>query len=268
MRILLFLLSSLVLASCSSLPEPQMNPVEPHLKVVTYNVNWGGNKADLVARYLIESDADIIFLQETHKAWEKYLKHFLAAKYPHAEFKHSRGAGGIAFFSKYPLHDVKLIKPQAGWFPGLKARVETKLGAIQLLNVHLKPPLSDTGSVSLSAYYQTQFIHKAELKELLAEFDPEQPLIIAGDFNENEDKAGIQSVMKRGFESALLNFDDESPTWKWNLSYGLSWSDRYDHLIYNKFLRCTGAQVKDIPASDHFPVMAVFTKEKPNTGAE
>ena len=88
----------------------------------------------------------------------------------------------------------------------------------------------------------------------------EKPLIIGGDFNENDDDGAVESMYSRGFRNALIQYDDDSPTWKWKLPLGLSLSGRYDHLIYNSGLQCSGAEVTQIPASDHMPVRAVFVK--------
>jgi endonuclease/exonuclease/phosphatase (EEP) superfamily protein YafD len=76
-----FILFSLIISGCAALPEPVFSPKEGNLRVVTYNVNWGGADPDKIAGYLDQADADLIFLQETHRQWEDYFKKHLNHRY-------------------------------------------------------------------------------------------------------------------------------------------------------------------------------------------
>ena len=76
-----------VASGCATLPEPDFDPGEPALRVVTYNVNWGAPDPGKVARFLAKCDADIVCLQETHPRWEIYLKNHLSATYAHSSFR-------------------------------------------------------------------------------------------------------------------------------------------------------------------------------------
>lgn len=260
---LLMLLLILVLASgCASLPKPDFEPDGPALRVVTYNINWGFSTPYKVVRYLIDADADIICLQETHGYWEAFLKKYLAMSYPYSSFHSAGGAGGIAFMSKYELNNVKAIEAEAGWFPALYAEVMTDIGTVQFLNVHLKPPLSESGSATVSAYYESTNVHQKEIAHFLKGTDMNAPLIIAGDFNENERKKAIRTLLNHGFTDALSLYDKKSYTWLWRVMPGITLKNRYDHIVFSKHFSCTGAQVSDIRASDHEPVMAVFMRSR------
>ncbi|HEX5221045.1 MAG TPA: endonuclease/exonuclease/phosphatase family protein, partial [Verrucomicrobiae bacterium] len=61
-------------------------PTGPHLRVLTYNVNWGGARPDLAIEAIRSSDADIVCLQETTPQWEQYLRQYLP-EYRFAEFR-------------------------------------------------------------------------------------------------------------------------------------------------------------------------------------
>jgi len=248
----------LILAGCATAPKPNFSPAEPNLKVVTYNINWGCPQPAVVVDYLAESNADVICLQETHSQWEAILKYSLSARYPYSAFKGSAGAGGIAIMSKYPLRDAILIEPNEGWFPALLATVQTPLGMVQILNVHLRPRLSNTGSVSVSAYLDAPDIHLKEISGFLTRADRDKPLIITGDFNENDDDKAIRWLIENGFNDTLRTFDTYTKTWVWNTSAGISLKARLDHIIINKYLNCTGSAVAPVRASDHLPVFATI----------
>lgn len=133
------------------------------LKVVTFNVNFSGVDMAKAARVLRKTDADVVALQETTPAWEQSLRRRLRGLYPVQRYRHAGGAGGLAFLSKYPLNSLKVIPPPAqGWFPAWLVQVRTPLGQVLLLNVHLRPPIGDTGRMSSvpSAYFYTRNIRK------------------------------------------------------------------------------------------------------------
>lgn len=256
MRIIMILL--LIATGCTPNRQPVFSPDQPHLKVVTYNVNWGFGRPTLVVDFLDDTDADLICLQETHSQWEAAIKRRLLARYPYSIFRGSGGAGGIALMSKYPLRDVLVIEPNEGWFPALLVKAQTPLGEIQILNVHLRPPLSDTGSVTVSGYYNAPDIHLKEIKDFLVRTDPNKPLVITGDFNEDENDKAIQWLIDNGFTDTLSSFDTYTKTWIWNTSAGVSLKDRYDHIIISKHLDSTGVAVAPVRASDHLPVIATI----------
>lgn len=253
-----------VFSGCQSLPKPNFSPQEPHLSIITYNVNWGGHHGR-VAEFLQKADADIVCLQETHPQWENDLKAVLKKQYPHCAFHHSRGAGGIAFMSRYPLSDSRIIESKAGWFPAFYVKTSTPIGEIGILSVHLKPPLSNNGSASPYALLNAGNVHAKELQQFFEAIDPATPTIVAGDFNEDESGRACQWLVEQGYTDSLSLFDRKSPTWIWPTSYGIVLKDRYDHIFIKDPLQCTGAGVFRIKASDHEPVLSVVQRNtQPN----
>ena len=60
------------------------------------------------------------------------------------------------------------------------------------------------------------------------------------------------------YTDALSLFDRRSDTWVWRVMPGITLNDRFDHVLFRGDLRCTGARVSRVRASDHMPVLAVF----------
>jgi endonuclease/exonuclease/phosphatase family metal-dependent hydrolase len=253
---------AVVTGGCTSLPKPDFEPGAAHVTVCTYNVNWGCPAVAEVVRFLSTSDADIVMLQETHAEWEKILRSQLGGEYRYCVFQEWRGAGGIAIMSKYRLQGVRTLEPGAGWFPALYAEVESPAGRLKLLSVHLRPPLSDDGSVTLSAYASAPDIHRRELEGFILQCGSTERLIVAGDFNENENSDGVRWLIESGFRDALSIYDRSSDTWRWRVGYGITMHNRYDHIVIGSGLSCTGARVTAVPASDHMPVLGVITAGK------
>jgi endonuclease/exonuclease/phosphatase family metal-dependent hydrolase len=264
------LCAALMIGGCrqvGSVAQPDFTPGRPHLSVVTYNVNYGVAQPENVIRYLAGSNASVICLQETHQRWERILKPALEQAYPHSYFQDWGRAGGLALLSRYELGPVRVIQPEVGWWPALLAEVETPAGAIQILNVHLKPRLTERGRITVSAYCRAPGIHREELAGFLRHVDPQRPLIIAGDFNENEVGLAMRCLFDQGFASALSAYDGRSKTWRWTVWPGIVVNDRFDHIMYSDHLDCTGAEVVQVSGSDHMPVRAVMVRKGPVVAA-
>lgn len=226
--------------------------------VVSYNINWGSPAPERVVAFLRETGADIVCLQETHPQWEALLTARLRPVYPHTKFVTAGGAGGIAILAKHPLRGVRALEAEAGWFPALRAEVDTPSGTVQVLNVHLRPPLTERGSATPSAMYQAPKIHRAEMAGFLVGMDRDRPLLIAGDFNEEEGSGAVRQLIDDGFTDALSLFDRKARTWEWPVVSGVAVRRRYDHILVNAPWRCVAARVGEVQASDHYPVVAVF----------
>jgi endonuclease/exonuclease/phosphatase (EEP) superfamily protein YafD len=245
-----------LLAGCGERREVDFFPDEPSVRVVTYNVNWGFANPQEVVLFLDSADADVVCLQETHAAWEAYLKSALGKRYPYRVFEDRGGAGGIAIMSKQHIGAVEVLEAEEGWFPALLATVDTAIGPVQFLNVHLKPPLNEGGSASASALYNAGGVHLEEIQGFVRSVDQGRPVVIAGDFNENDDGRAVQWLVEQGYMDSLRAFDSYGKTWRWELSYGLALQGRYDHIMIGEGLGSTGAALVEVDASDHRPVVA------------
>ncbi len=262
---LVLVLLAVGLSGCATRPRfrPLERPQAAHLALMSYNVNWGGRGAERVVAHIRRSNPDVVCLQETHQPWQKLLVARLGQVYPHRVFKHWGGAGGLGLLSRYPIIQAELLPPSAGWFPALLCRVQTPLGTIQLLNVHLRPPITEQGGVSASAYFASRKTRLAEVKAFLARTDPKLPLVITGNFNEDEQGKAVRWLLDHHrMADALSQFDERALTWEWPLLSGAyRLTDRYDHLLISQQLTCVDAKVTYVDASDHMPVEAVLCRK-------
>lgn len=256
------LLLTCTLAACAAGPTRTARVPEPgeaHLKVMTYNVNYGMASDEATIRAVGAGDADIILLQETTPTWEANLRAAFAVDYPHMVFHHSRGAGGLAVLSRFPL-ESEVLEANAGWFPAMKVYADTPLGRLQCLSVHLHPPVSDTGSV-VSGYFSTGSVRGEEMRGFAAALDPDVPTIVAGDFNEGSG-AALDHMAGRGFvQAAPLFLGEGVPTWRWDTSVGKV-ETTLDHVLFQG-LEPIDARVLGSGRSDHLPMIVTFTQQTP-----
>ena len=238
---------------------PLVTPEGPHFTILTYNVNWGAPRPELAVEVLRQADADIVCLQETTRQWAAYLQAELSQRYPAMVFRESeyRAAGGLAFLSKRRGDEVAYIRSNTTWFDGWIMAFDTPAGRVQVLNVHLQPPVNDRGSVGASGYLASGDRRKREIIRFCQHRQAGVPMLIAGDFNEAERGPALAWLAGNGMVNALPQFDRATPTWRWRWG-PVNLRRRMDHIVYSADLCCYGAQVLRAGASDHLPVQAVF----------
>ena len=251
-------LFAFAMTGCRTARTPEI-PVGPHLRILSYNVNWGAPEAEKAIEIIRKSGADIVCLQETTPEWEQALKTELREEYPIAAFRNSKSrmGGGLAFLGRGAAHEIAYIPSDTGWFDGWILSFRTPLGPVQVLNVHLRPPISDSGNW-VTGYFNTRNDRVREMERFFARRRPELPTLVVGDFNDGPNSPVMKWLEEQGMNSALPAFDG-SPTWQWRTSL-LTLSRRMDHVVYSRELQCSSARVIRDGASDHFPVEAVFVK--------
>lgn len=235
-------------------PDAPDVPAGAVVTVMTYNVNYGlaGDAEGIAA--IREGGADIVVLQETTAEWERAVRDELSGEYPHMAFRHCCGAGGMAILSTLPFDDADYVESVAGWFPAWRVVVHGPFGALQILNVHLHPPVSESGSV-VSGYFSTPPVRKAEIAQFHALVAPDVPAVIAGDFNEQHSGDALRYLGDRGFECARpINGPN---TWRWRTSVG-TLRQALDHICHDDRVTVVDSRVIRRGRSDHLPVVATF----------
>lgn len=260
------LASATALSGCASSvsargAEPPRDRARPELVVMTYNVNFGleGDPATLAA--IGRDGVDLVLLQETTPGWEGAIRRELGGRYPHMQFRHSAEwpAGGLAVLSKGPLVDEGMTASPVGWFPGWRVVASTPIGSVRVVNVHLRPPLSDPTSLA-SGWFSTKKDRRREIERYVQDLDRSLPTLVAGDFNEDEDGRAVGFLAGLGLASVLPQYARDQPTWRWTTSLGPIES-RLDHVIYDPSqLESIDARVFEEGRSDHLPVVARFAK--------
>lgn len=231
---------------------------EPLLAVTTFNVNYAlaGDAATLAA--ITEAPADLIFLQETNRAWQRQVQPLLAARYPHQSWHDRPRAGGQAVLARWPLQAKQVLPSPTGWFPAVRVVVQTPLGQVQVLAVHLHPQVTEQGSWLLG-HLATDALRLQEIAGYVDSLEGQLPTLIVGDFNEGTDGAALRFLEARGFRSALPEFAPEATTWHWPLGK-LELHGQLDHLLYDAWFEPLSAAVIKSGRSDHFPVCGQFAR--------
>lgn len=256
----LLVLAGLV-AACGPETAPVAAPERPGVvRVLSYNVNFGlaGDQAGVQA--VSDAAADVVFLQETNAAWEAALTRALAKRYPHRRFTPPADwpAGGMGVMSRFPIVALEELPPAGGPFFAWRVVLETNVGRIQVLNVHLRPPMSDGGSWVIG-YFSTRESRLQEIEAHARSLAPSLPTLVVGDFNEEADGLAVQALAKRGFVDAVATQHGNAPTWHWPLR-GITLKFQLDHLMHDARLVATTSTIVAAGRSDHFPIWADFVR--------
>jgi endonuclease/exonuclease/phosphatase (EEP) superfamily protein YafD len=258
--------AAIAVSGCSGgCGHPQTNaqapgkPAADELRVLSYNVNFGlaGDMQEITAVGPVM--ADVVFLQETNAEWEAAFVDTFSRRYPHHRFDapESMPAGGMGVLSRFPIESIEKLPSHGGFFFAWRVVLQTNLGRVQVLNVHLRPPISDGGSW-LAGYFSTRENRLEEIEYHLARIDRALPTLVVGDFNEEGDGLALQRLGEVGFDDAIAHFAPKQRTWEWKLPSGITLHFQLDHVLYDARLEPLQAHVVEAGRSDHKPVWADF----------
>jgi endonuclease/exonuclease/phosphatase (EEP) superfamily protein YafD len=236
----------LALAACDG-PE--------RLRLLSYNVNFGLAGDIAGVRAVGHAKADLVVLQETNAAWERALIGTLGRRYPHVRFADPEGmpAGGLGVMSRFPIVALDALPSDGGFFVAWRIVVDTNLGRIQILNVHLRPPTTDSGNWVVGLF-STRGNRLRELTQHLTRLDKALPTLIAGDFNEQGDGLALQHAASLGYVDAIAQYAGTKRTWEWRLGSGPTLSYQLDHILYDARFTAVAARIEETGGSDHKPI--------------
>ncbi|NBB94331.1 MAG: hypothetical protein GVY16_01140 [Planctomycetes bacterium] len=228
----------------------------PTFRIASYNINYGNPNLRGVVAAIRQADADVVALQETNRASERYLRRHLRKLYPHSRFEHRPRAGGFAFLSKVPLRNVRYLPRSKGWYGTYVATVNLAGRDIQLVNVHLKPTVPREGEemvAFLARWTREGGIRRAEAVHILETLGGKTPLVLLGDFNSLPSSSVATYVKRRrltdSYETATPP-DKREHTWHWKVN-GIDWSFRLDYIYHAAAMVTRTCRIIRGKGSDH-----------------
>jgi endonuclease/exonuclease/phosphatase family metal-dependent hydrolase len=233
------------------------------LRLMTFNVNYGNPSPAEALDAIAKADADIVLLQEITSEWKRQLASRFGKQYAHQLFRvHTRAAGGLAVLSKIPITaEEVLASPVRGWFPAQRLVFDTVFGALQVLNVHLRPAID--GGSWIKGFMTTPPLRRREIESYWKKLARDVPTVIAGDFNEDPDGSALAFLRK----NSLVRVPTQGPTtWRYQVSSPSGMSDLLkldiDHVMISSELAARDAEVIDAGASDHRPVVVTIAPNR------
>lgn len=258
--------ASLAVAACASL---RSSGGEIALRVMTYNIRYGGGNLDGIAESIRASAPDLVAIQEVDVRWNARSRFVdqataLAGRLgmqvrfapiyslPGASSAAPRREFGVALLSRYPIrsftnHAITRLStqsegaapaPSPAPAPGfLEAAVDVRGTKIRVFNTHLD-------------FRPDPAVRRAQVTEMLAFMgDAATPTLLFGDLNAGPEAPELQPLFGRLRDSWLVATDA-------GLSYPATAPvRRIDYVLTSAHFRVRIARVPDTRASDHRPVV-------------
>ena len=209
--------------------------------VCSFNVQWNANEHVKSLKYIEESKADILVLQEVTEALRKEINEYLTS-FPHQV---GEGHSHVMVLSKHKLEFVNYLA-WPGKFQNRAMHVKCNINdlKVNILAIHLQVTRS---------WKEIELREKQidMLKASLANIDG--PVIVAGDFNSGIGSTVLRKIEKETNLRSLGSLLDYLRTWPAN--YGLL-AIQLDHCYVKHSLVVSNIVMGPKLDSDHMPIMA------------
>ena len=277
---------TLRLISPFNLTHPEADPQKSRIKVLTMNVtefNWNqGDAPSKNMRYILDEEADVVVIQEglmyfsyeQLKTVQPMLKE-LYKKYPYRK-KHYFDVG---ILSKYPFTEVSspaLDQDAMNYF--IKAwDVKAPGGDLRVVSMHLsslrftsndsrviesmnKPSGRKRRIASVARKLDNAFITHARqavaMRQLLNE--SEGDVLVMGDMNDTPGSFAYRTICGEDMRDAWADAGC-GPTYTFHAHHLYV---KIDHILYRGALRPLECRRDKKGESDHYPLVAVFERDK------
>lgn len=236
----------------TTLPLKRLSTQGNAFRVVSYNVLTENLHKDKVLHYLLNCEADLIFLMEVDQAWVNHLKP-LKQHYPHSVEHPMLDNFGVALYSKHPFSTQKTYYWGKARRPSLLVQlalphVELDSKLITFIGTHPPPPVGK----AYSNYRNTLF---EDLAIFLKTYRFEN-LIVAGDLNCTPWSFHFKQWIERTHLHNTADYNWIGPTWNvWNFL-----AIPIDHVLFQGNLAPVSAQTDPTLGSDHAPVVVDFAR--------
>jgi endonuclease/exonuclease/phosphatase (EEP) superfamily protein YafD len=250
------------------LPKPSITPAGRTLKVVSFNI-WGDNPhLSQVEAWLLQTDADVIMLQEIPALYAQNGVRPLNGDYPYSFVQ--QWSWGQLTLSKYPIIEQKDIPPPSG-FVFQRTVIDFEGQQVALYNIHLSMPTRNAARLTIPnapfyvniALMYDDGTRNQEIAFLLKTLETETlPYLVAGDFNTSDQSVSYQRLhdkLEDTFREVGQGFGgswprpvvDELPAW-------LPPVIRIDYIFHSPHWQAISADVGPYLGSDHLPMIGVL----------
>jgi endonuclease/exonuclease/phosphatase (EEP) superfamily protein YafD len=235
------LFAAIPIVSYMGVPTARAEAGSASFRVVTFNTWFRNRDYAAIGRFLEQTQADVVVLEERNRQEALRLGEFLAS-YPHS-FNEPR-PHGVVVFARWPIVSAESLPLAAGGVLAARVTLDWQGTQITVLGAHLHWPLGPTNSR----------LRNAELNELasLAAARTE-PVIVAGDFNITPWSRQFRTALQRSGLNDSAAGHGLAPSWP---SQFPPLGIRIDHCWASRHWRSTAIRLGPSLGSDHLPLIA------------
>jgi endonuclease/exonuclease/phosphatase (EEP) superfamily protein YafD len=213
------------------------------LRLMLINMERANRNYAAVTKAVVDTNADIIVLQEFTLAWQDHIEG-LSAEYPYYEPIPRSDGGGMALFSRYPLTGVEVLTLDASTHVAVLARANVNGTVVSILALHPPAPVRSDKFVNRNR----QFNEAAALLRSIS-----RPKVLIGDLNTTMWSPYFRELIKdSGLRDVRLGFGLK-PSWPMPLPALLQIA--IDHCLVSDDIEVVAVRTGGSTGSDHRPVM-------------
>jgi endonuclease/exonuclease/phosphatase (EEP) superfamily protein YafD len=228
------------------------------LRVISINVFTENEAHNAVIDFIVETNADIVFLSEVEPALMAQLDREIGEIYPYVHDESVRGTLGLAFISQHPFIAAQTIRLEGRRRRLITASLDWQGTPVQIYGMHPLPPLNQRWATQRNSEIET-------IQDILQ--DIPKPVILAGDFNASP------------WSYPLRRLNDETPLRHAALGYGIwpTWqygtvllSAPIDHIFVSLEWAVTSYAARSDAklGSDHKPIIADLLLKQASIGVQ
>lgn len=211
------------------------------LVLVSVNLNSRNQDVSAVLDFTRAEQPDVLVLQEFTLRWAADLA-ALESEFPHYFQRPQEDSYGLALYSRWPITAAQAIA-LGDSTPALNTEIATADGPLQVIAVHLRPPMTGPWAAERAA----QFKHLAKLARI-----SQLPLAVVGDFNATPWSPGFRhwtdtSQLQHGPSGGGLAYT-------WPVAIPIFWIP-IDACVVNADLIITSQRRGNSIGSDHYPLI-------------
>lgn len=224
-------------------------PGEKPLRVMTFNVLTDNKNQVAAINQVLQTDADIVCLQEVDESWRVALEP-LRVKYPHRAEELSDGNFGIACYTRLPLKSLEVRRFTIWRLPTIVLNLDHLGRPLTFIGTHPEPPMGETRA-------HEWLEQLSGIAALVAGLSGE--VIVAGDFNATPWCEGMRVLR----EKSGLDFRSADPVWPPTWGLNLPMMIPIDHVLMKRGLTVQKRIIGPDVGSDHRSVTVEIRRSGP-----
>ncbi len=223
------------------------------LKLIAYNLYSGNRQKEKVIEFLQQSKAEVIFLQEIDRFWEKQLES-LKETYPYSFGVARSDNFGIYCLSKLSFQKKEIFyASEEAYVPTLIAEVEHEGVSFLVVGTHPTPPVS--AKYSFWRNEQLQVLAK-KIKDF------SKPVVLAGDLNVTSWSPHFQKLLQVAqLKDTRYGYGVQN-TWPYRSRKTFIIRIPIDHCLVSSDIWIENRTIGSSMGSDHRPVILDFCLKK------
>lgn len=229
---------------------------ETPIRVALINVLTANRHSDLVRQFVIKNQPDIVFFEEVDDWWNGQLSE-LRKIYPHWVSEPRGDNFGIAFASKLPLDDCRIVHIGKVGVPSVSAKFRSGGKRWSFLGTHPVPPGGKDGS----RFRNDQLVEIAHHLSAC-----ESPIVLLGDLNASPWSHHFRRLLTdTGLRDSARGFGIH-PTWPTPMDWlplpSILLRIPIDHCLVSPKVRVLNRYVGEFVGSDHYPLVVDLSFEE------